>query len=597
MGYEHHVHTRTIVLPEQRVLFLPVPKAGCTSILWTLATIAGYAEDDFAQSIQPEVTPALTIHDMTAWGPKHKFSEYPEDEREEILASDDWLRFTVVRHPVPRLWSAWQSKLLLREPRFLTDFGSEPWFPALPDTPEQLIEDFRRFVAVVGGGLADDVHWSIQDELVSQLPFNFIGSVEGFDKTLEKLREHVGELPEDKHSNRTPLSMPANAYDEAAAEVVRAHYAPDYEAFDYDPDDYLGATEDDAWAERVAPLLPVLRASAEEHQRFEQMLQRTRQYRRRLAKAEQRFEQREVRRVGNARASTLTNREGLQDFNVNWAWADGELDQGFTAVLRVRNEALMLPYSLPGLFAAARRVVLVDNGSTDGTPAVARQVAAEQDAADRLEVLHYPHQVAPCGAQHLATPADSVHSLAYFYNWSFSHVRTTYALKWDGDMVLSDEAIRIIRDLDWQLEAGTAILRIPRHSLYIGEDNDVAYLDLELRNNEPWGWPNRPGWSFVKAMEWELPLWAEKADTFQLPEGSSIELKRLDADEFGHWTDTDFTRSARTRRKAREWSVFQALRDGAKPPKGVIEIRPRAGEDIVAAASAWVAEHAEAVAA
>jgi len=27
-----------------------------------------------------------------------------------------------------------------------------------------------------------------------------------------------------------------------------------------------------------------------------------------------------------------------------------------------------------------------------------------------------------------------VHSLTYFYNWSFSHVLTPYALKWDGDM-------------------------------------------------------------------------------------------------------------------------------------------------------------------
>ena len=36
-------------------------------------------------------------------------------------------------------------------------------------------------------------------------------------------------------------------------------------------------------------------------------------------------------------------------------------------------------------------------------------------------------------------PGDSVHLLTYFYNWAFSHVGTTYSLKWDGDMLLTEE--------------------------------------------------------------------------------------------------------------------------------------------------------------
>ena len=50
-------------------------------------------------------------------------------------------------------------------------------------------------------------------------------------------------------------------------------------------------------------------------------------------------------------------------------------------------------------------------------------------AAERLEVRSYPFAVARCGEEHLGTSPDSVHSLVYFYNWSFSHVRTGYALK------------------------------------------------------------------------------------------------------------------------------------------------------------------------
>ena len=65
----------------------------------------------------------------------------------------------------------------------------------------------------------------------------------------------------------------------------------------------------------------------------------------------------------------------------------------------------------------------------------------------------YPHRVARAGGEHLATPATSVHSLTHFYNWCFSHVRTTYSMKWDGDMVLTPEGAGILRDLSWQLQS------------------------------------------------------------------------------------------------------------------------------------------------
>jgi hypothetical protein len=46
---------------------------------------------------------------------------------------------------------------------------------------------------------------------------------------------------------------------------------------------------------------------------------------------------------------------------------------GVTAVLRVRNEAHSLPWSLPQLLRATDEVLLVDNRSTDDTPATARR--------------------------------------------------------------------------------------------------------------------------------------------------------------------------------------------------------------------------------
>ena len=119
MAFTQHVLQRTVVLPELRVLFLPVPKAGCTTLLWLLAELAGLSAEDFADSGGPEVSAATLVHDLSQWRPENRLAQYEGEERERILTEDGWFRFTVVRGPAKRLCSAWQSKLLLREPRFV----------------------------------------------------------------------------------------------------------------------------------------------------------------------------------------------------------------------------------------------------------------------------------------------------------------------------------------------------------------------------------------------------------------------------------------------------------------------------------------------
>ena len=581
MAFTQHVLQRTVVLPELRVLFLPVPKAGCTSVLWLLAEMAGLEAEQFARSPLPEVSPALTVHDMNVWGAGRRLGDFEGPERDRILSEDGWLRFSLVRHPGTRLWSAWQSKLLLREPRFVEELGDAPWFPRVPDDPAHVVEDFRRFVAALPGGNAEDVHWAVQRHLTDQLPLDHIGRVERLPETLTVLRAHVGDAVwpgRPGRENRSPLGMPAHAYDEGALAIMHERHAADLDGFGYDRLELAAADPD--WDERIAPLLPLLRDTIAEHTRIGQLQRLAVQRGRRLRGVEEKLETASARQVGHARSPVITNDEGETEFDVRWAWADGVLEPGMTAVVRVRDEARNLPFVLPPLLRAARRVVLVDNGSSDGTAAVARRVAGECGAAGRLEVESYPFAVARCGSEHLGTSATSVHSLAHFYNWSFARVRTGYALKWDGDMVLTDAAVAALQDLAWQLEAAEAIVRIPRHPLYLADDR-VAFLDLGLRNCEPWAWPNQPGYSFVKALEWELPLWSADTPVLTLPDRSCVELKHLDADEFSHWSSNDFEASARTRRKQREWEVFQALAGGAAPPRGVVAIEAPAGVHVV----------------
>jgi glycosyltransferase involved in cell wall biosynthesis len=259
----------------------------------------------------------------------------------------------------------------------------------------------------------------------------------------------------------------------------------------------------------------------------------------------------------------LVNVEGRTDYDAVWPWhRDAPMVPGTTAVLRVRNEARSLPFVLPALLRACQALVLVDNRSDDGTPDVALRVARDHGADDRLTVTPYPFTVSRCGPEHLHTPVDSVHSLAYFYNWSFAQVRTSYSLKWDGDMVLTRDGEELLADLAWQLPGREVVLSVPRHSLYV-ESDAVAYLDLGFANAEPYGYPMGPAYLHVKAFEWELRLYPDQARHVRLPEGSSVELKWLDSDEFAHWTSPDaFAGSARTRRKRREYELFTDLAAG-----------------------------------
>lgn len=291
---------------------------------------------------------------------------------------------------------------------------------------------------------------------------------------------------------------------------------------------------------------------------------------------------------------SISNREGIPAFEVRWAWADGDLEPGVTAVLRARNEARNLTWVLPPVLSVADRVVLVDNRSDDDTAVTAQACAERVGASHRLNVMSYPFDVSRCGEEHLSTPADSVHSLTHFYNWAFSQVRTRYTMKWDGDMVLTAEGIELLADALWQVETQDSVILLQHQPLYI-ESPSVAYYDAGLRLLEPWVYPTGPEFVYLKGFDWEVRRQSGDVRRLTLPPGVCFELKWLDADEFAHWTTPEAFHPTRSPRKVREHDVFTALNAGqADRLEHVHRIEAPAGVHVVDhVAQTWLPQAGE----
>ncbi len=268
-----------VVLDELRLVYVPVPKAGSTTILWVLAELAGLTRQDFADSRKLEVTRQLTVHDMSIWGPSRRLQSRSPREIESILFSDDWFRISAVRDPIHRLWSAWVSKVLMRDPRFVRTFGNEGWFPQQASSWADVVESFCAFVRILPARPAEwhDPHWLPQVDLIGlgDLEYAHVGRIEQLEDTFAILGDYLASgdisMPEVEHANRSLLPFVSGVLDRTARGACDLWVAGDREAFGYLP---LAAADDVAherWREIVDRTIPAIRAIADRNDRIGDM--------------------------------------------------------------------------------------------------------------------------------------------------------------------------------------------------------------------------------------------------------------------------------------------------------------------------------------
>lgn len=262
-------------------MFLPLPKSGCTSLLWMLAGLAGLDVTRFRDSAAAEVSQSMTIHDTSRWDDRHRWAAYDADEQERIQADDSWLRFTVVRDPAPRLWSAWQSKLLLKEPRFVGRFGDADWFPHGVADLDGAIAAFRSFVRALDVPADDaphDAHWGTQSGLLDGFGLNYHGRAEQPQATVHRIDEHLaGDVrldPDVPRANTAPVPYHRCVYDDETAAIVNRVFAADYEQFGYQPlTEPAGDGSTQAWRAAAETAVGVAVELSERHLRIGMLLE------------------------------------------------------------------------------------------------------------------------------------------------------------------------------------------------------------------------------------------------------------------------------------------------------------------------------------
>jgi hypothetical protein len=288
--------TSTYVMPQWRAVYVSVNKAACTSLKWLVADLQGERPEQFHVSLSREVGRAMTIHKRSLWTRTPMLHRLPAARLEEISPEAGWFIFAVVRHPAARVWSAWQSKLLLREPAWLERFGGEPWFPRVPASTEDIAEDFARFVEFIDAQpdhpMARNRHVAPQSRLLvpDRMPYSRIYGTREIPQLLQDLETHLraqgweGKLVLPK-SNETPLRPLASFFTEPVRERIRRVYAEDFERFGYADDLPDGLDRAERYSEEALGEIARLIERAE---RINDVIIRARTFQKAAAEAEAR---------------------------------------------------------------------------------------------------------------------------------------------------------------------------------------------------------------------------------------------------------------------------------------------------------------------
>jgi hypothetical protein len=223
------------------LMYVPTPKVACTSLKWWFAMLLGIPRDKFDGVDSGESDPELVIHDVL-----YRFAPQAACVDADVLAQsigdDSTFRFAVVRNPYQRIFSAWQSKLLVHEPQQSKLYRDCVFFGMPMNTPADIALGFEGFLEHLAGSeppVFGDPHWTPQVDLLRPdvVPYTYVAQIERKESLLAALQAHLGDDAVDpfggSRANESLLHYSPQFFTKRAEALTQQLYAADFERFGY----------------------------------------------------------------------------------------------------------------------------------------------------------------------------------------------------------------------------------------------------------------------------------------------------------------------------------------------------------------------------
>ncbi|UVK44418.1 glycoside hydrolase family 99-like domain-containing protein [Mesorhizobium sp. AR07] len=237
----HHLQWNSYLSNRYKILYVSTPKVACTSLKWWFASLEGYAQALHSIADSEESDPALVVHES------HKVAPHVTglklDNLSEALSSESYFRFAVVRNPYERLFSAWQSKLLLREPRQARFYTNTEFFHYPVNDERDIAPAFEAFLEHLAANEAPsywDHHWMPQADLLRPdlINYSLIAKIEQASELSKALVSWIGQYAPDpfgvRRANESLIPYLPAFLTPRSAELVASLYSADFDIFGYE---------------------------------------------------------------------------------------------------------------------------------------------------------------------------------------------------------------------------------------------------------------------------------------------------------------------------------------------------------------------------
>lgn len=224
-----------------KLFYVATPKVACTSLKWWFADLEGYAQILRENKTSAETDPDLIIHDSFHRVAPNVTALTPE-ALSEAITSDAYFRFAIVRNPYKRIFSAWQSKLLLREPLQVAPYLNCSFFNQAIEEASDIAMAFEGFLEHLAANEAPDywdVHWTPQATLLRPdlIRYSKLVKIENAKELSTALSEWLGPQFVDpfatRSANESLIPYLPELVTARSAELIRTLYAEDFEKFGY----------------------------------------------------------------------------------------------------------------------------------------------------------------------------------------------------------------------------------------------------------------------------------------------------------------------------------------------------------------------------